>query len=123
VAGRAGEGQRGTTSVLFDRECTQFTSFQTYHRIVGESNVNSHPNVLPIIQVSKDLFPVCIMSPWMPDGNITQYTQVNPGADRLALVCCHWWIDGNDVLTTSATLARTSVLWPHAPPWVRYFAR
>jgi len=55
-----------------------------------ESKANSCPNVLPVIRVSEALFPLYIMSPWMPDGNITQYTQANPGADRLALVCSHW---------------------------------
>jgi len=56
-----------------------------------ESGFNSHPNVLPVVRVSEALFPYCIMSPWMPDGNIAQYTQANPGADRLVLVCSHWW--------------------------------
>ena len=60
-----------------------------YRRVVEKSRLNSHPNVLPVIQVSDAVFPVCIMSPWMPDGNITQYTQVNPGADRLMLVRVH----------------------------------
>jgi serine/threonine protein kinase len=46
----------------------------------------SHPNVLPVIDVSETLSPFCIVSPWMPDGNITQYTQMNPGANRLMLV-------------------------------------
>ena len=76
-------------TVLFNRRCTQFASYQTYRRVVEESELNSHPNVLPVIQVSEGLFPVCIMSPWMPDGNITQYTQMNPGADRLILVRAH----------------------------------
>jgi hypothetical protein len=49
----------------------------------------SHPNVLPIIDVSETLFPFCIMSPWTPDGNIAQYAQVNPGADRPVLVRAH----------------------------------
>jgi hypothetical protein len=49
----------------------------------------SHPNVLPIIDVSETSPPFCIMSPWMPDGNITQYTQMNPGANRLMLVRAH----------------------------------
>jgi len=76
-------------TVLFNRRCTQFASYQTYRRVVEGSKLNSHPNVLPVIQVSKGLFPLCIMSPWMPDGNITQYTQMNPGADRLILVRAH----------------------------------
>jgi hypothetical protein len=35
------------------------------------------------------LFPFYIVGPWMPDGNITQYTETNPGADRLMLVCAN----------------------------------
>jgi hypothetical protein len=49
-------------------------------------NPISHPNVLPIIDVSETPSPLHIMSPWMPDGNITQYTQTNPSANRLMLV-------------------------------------
>jgi len=59
--------------------------------VVEESKLNSHPNVLPVIRVSEGGFPLCIMSPWMPDGNITQYTKANPGADRLILVRARWW--------------------------------
>ena len=61
-------------------------SYQRHRRFVNETKLNSHPNVLPVIQVSEGLFPVCIMSPWMPNGNITQYTQMNPDVDRLRLV-------------------------------------
>jgi hypothetical protein len=46
----------------------------------------SHPNILPVIEVSEAQFPFCVVSPWMPNGNITQYTQMNPGADRYKLV-------------------------------------
>ena len=42
--------------------------------------------MLPVIEVSEALFPLCIMTPWMPDGNITQYIQTNPSANRLMLV-------------------------------------
>ncbi|KAF9789587.1 hypothetical protein BJ322DRAFT_546243 [Thelephora terrestris] len=51
----------------------------------------SHPNILPVVQVSQDLFPFCIMSPWMPGGNIMQYTKKNPSANRLMLLAevCH----------------------------------
>jgi len=47
---------------------------------------NSHPNVLPVAGISKALYPFCIMSPWIPDGNITQHIRMNPGANRLTLV-------------------------------------
>jgi len=76
-------------TVVFNWGCTQFSSYQTYHRVVKESKLNSHPNVLSVIRVSEGLFPVCIMSPWMPGGDITQYAQMNPGADRLILVRAH----------------------------------
>jgi hypothetical protein len=33
--------------------------------------------------------PFHIVSPWMPNGNIAQYAQMNPGADRLMLVRSH----------------------------------
>ena len=65
---------------------TKRASFETFSS--GHKSI-SHPNVLPIIKVSKTRFPFYIMSPWMPDGNITQYTQMNLGADRLMLVCTH----------------------------------
>ena len=79
----------GTATVFFNPRCTQFASYQTHRRVVKGTKLNSHPNVLSVIRVSRGLFPVCIMSPWMPDGNITQYTQMNPGADRLILVRAH----------------------------------
>jgi len=65
---------------------TQLVFYQTYNRMIGR---NSHPNILPVTRVSEELFPFCIMSPWMPDGNITQYTQANPSADRSILVRLH----------------------------------
>jgi len=81
----------GAAAVLFNWRHTQFASYQVYRRVVKESKLNSHPNVLHVIGVSEALFPFCIMSPWMSDGNITQYTQANPGADRLRLVRAHRW--------------------------------
>jgi len=80
---------------LFNRRRTQFASHQVYRRVIEGSKRNTHPNVLPITDVSKSLSPFCIMSPWTPDGNITQYIQMNPGANRLMLVRAHrsgdWW--------------------------------
>jgi hypothetical protein len=62
---------------------------QTFHHKINALKFVSHPNLLPIIEVSETLFPLCIMSPWMPDGNVIQYTQTNPSANRLMLVCAH----------------------------------
>ncbi|KAF9649110.1 kinase-like protein [Thelephora ganbajun] len=61
----------------------------------------SHPNVLPVLEVSETLFPLYIMSPWMSDGNILQYTQKNPSANRLMLLAeaCHGlsYLHGQDI--------------------------
>ena len=66
-------------ALLFYQRRTQYTSYQTFRREI--SGRKSHPNVLPIIEVSETLLPFCIMTPWMADGNITQYTRVNPDAN------------------------------------------
>ena len=65
---------------------TQCVSYQPFRREINGLRPISHPNVLPIIEISETIFPFCIVSPWMLDGNIVQYTQMNPSADRLLLV-------------------------------------
>ncbi|PBK92827.1 kinase-like protein [Armillaria gallica] len=44
-----------------------------------------HPNVLPFLGVSEDLFApsYCLISPWMVNGNIVAYLQAHPDHDRL----------------------------------------
>ncbi|PBK82444.1 kinase-like protein, partial [Armillaria gallica] len=44
-----------------------------------------HPNVLPFLGVSKELFAptYCLISPWMVNGNIMSYLEAHPGHDRL----------------------------------------
>jgi hypothetical protein len=74
---------------VIDQRRTKRASYQTLRRDINGRTSISHPNVLPIIEVSEALFPFCIMSPWMPDGNIGEYTQTNPGAHRPMLVCPH----------------------------------
>jgi hypothetical protein len=74
---------------LFYWRRTQCASHQTFHRKTNGRKSISHPNLLPVLKVSKTQFPFCIMSPGMLNGNITQYTQKNPDADRLTLVCAH----------------------------------
>ncbi len=47
-----------------------------------------HPNVLPFLGVSEDLFApsYCLISPWMVNGNIISYLETHPGHDRLTSV-------------------------------------
>ncbi|KAK0459035.1 kinase-like domain-containing protein, partial [Armillaria novae-zelandiae] len=46
-----------------------------------------HPNILPFLGVSEDLFApspsYCLISPWMVNGNILSYLQAHPDHDRL----------------------------------------
>ncbi|KAK0437918.1 kinase-like domain-containing protein [Desarmillaria tabescens] len=47
-----------------------------------------HPNILPFLGVSKDLFApsYCMISPWMVNGNIMSYLEAHPDHDRLTLL-------------------------------------
>ncbi|KAK0491271.1 hypothetical protein IW261DRAFT_1436717 [Armillaria novae-zelandiae] len=44
-----------------------------------------HPNILPFLGVSEELFApsYCLISPWMANGNIIHYLEAHPGHDRL----------------------------------------
>jgi len=86
AAGLPEGDRRGTATVLFNRTRTQFALHKIYRRVIEDKRLNSHPNVLRVIRVSEELYPFGIMSPWMPGGNIIQYTQTNPATDRLILV-------------------------------------
>ncbi|KAF9644194.1 kinase-like protein, partial [Thelephora ganbajun] len=48
----------------------------------------SHPNILPLLGVSVSIDPhcFCILSEWMPHGNVMQYARSNPEANRLKLL-------------------------------------
>ena len=47
-----------------------------------------HPNISPLLGVSVSTDPhcFCILSEWMSNGNVMQYTRSNPEANRLRLV-------------------------------------
>ena len=74
------------TNHFSDRNHTHRRSYQIFYHDSKGCKHFSHPNILPVVEVSEGLFPFCIMTPWMPGGNITQYTQKNPSANRLMLV-------------------------------------
>ena len=73
----------------FHQGRTQRIPQQVYRLAVEGGKLNPHPNVLPVNEVSETSFPLCIMSPWMPNGNINQYIQKSQGANRLTLVRVH----------------------------------
>ncbi len=52
----------------------------------------SHPNLLPfygIYQADDYLGRVCLVSPWMKNGNVNEYLNAHPETPRLPLVCIH----------------------------------
>ena len=46
----------------------------------------SHPNVLPVLGVALTQSPLCIVSEWMVNGNIIDFTSSHPEVNRLRLV-------------------------------------
>jgi serine/threonine protein kinase len=49
----------------------------------------SHPNVLPfygVFHLNNNRSRVCLVSPWMENGNIIQFLKKNPEVDRIPLV-------------------------------------
>ena len=80
-----GPGGDESTQLIYFLRGVLSAPYQEFRQIKD----NPHPNVLSIIKVLGTSSPLCIMSPWMPDGNIIQYTTANPGANRLMLVSTH----------------------------------
>ena len=44
----------------------------------------THPNILPLLGIT--FTPLQLISNWMPAGDLPEYIQGHPGADRLELV-------------------------------------
>ena len=78
-------GDESTQLIYFLRGILS-APYQEFRGAMEKIKDNPHPNILSVIEFSDTLSPLCIMSPWMPDGNIIQYTKANPGANRLMLV-------------------------------------
>ena len=68
----------------------------------------SHPNVLPVLGVSPRLFPLCVISNWMSNGNIMDFTSKHPEVNRFRLVrpiVVSLSIPGPDICTKLAEVA------------------
>lgn len=64
-------------------------SFQEFYcRAARWKHISQHPNVLPFlgVSVSEEAPPFGLITPWMPEGNIIEYTRKHQDADRLLLV-------------------------------------
>ena len=49
----------------------------------------NHPNVLPTLGAGLDIAELCVVSPWMPDGDLLQYLNKYPGVSRVSIVSAH----------------------------------
>ena len=45
-----------------------------------------HPNILPFYGVSTTFADFCLVFPWYENGNVMEYLEKNPGANRFDLV-------------------------------------
>ena len=49
----------------------------------------NHPNIVPTLGAGPDIDELCVVSPWMPDGDLLQYLSKYPGARRALIVGVH----------------------------------
>ena len=56
--------------------CKEAVTWRTLH----------HPNVLPLIGVTMTETKFVMVSDWMVNGNLNEFVEANPDADRLKLV-------------------------------------
>ena len=91
---------------------------QFYREIVAWKYV-SHANVLPFLGVSETLFAFCIISPWLSNGNIIEYTKRKQGVNRLQLVS-YPCIIMDEPFETSSSTACASCQWPRILTLTKY---
>jgi len=82
----------------------------------------SHPNVIPLLGVSESLLSFCIISPWLPNGNILEYSRKHGGANRLHLVSNHHNPRTQGAETQSLT-ACASCLWSRISAFTEHHTR
>jgi hypothetical protein len=68
---------------------------QRYCKAVIVLKRTNHPNILSIQGVAPNLFQFCMVSQWMPNGEILEYVGKYPGANRLELVSLTHWQSGS----------------------------
>jgi len=81
------DGSFKVPSVSSDAAIAQLPPQRLCREIIGWKYL-SHPNILSLlgISVSADPHCICILTEWMPGGNVMQHARSNPEANRLRLV-------------------------------------
>ena len=64
----------------------QFIFLQRHFKEVAMWKRLVHPNILPAFGAAPDIAEFCVVSPWMPDGDLLQYLTRYPGANRPQIV-------------------------------------
>lgn len=59
---------------------------QRYYKELTIWKQLNHPNVIPTFGASTDIDEFCVVAPWMPEGELSQYLRKNPGANRVGIV-------------------------------------
>ena len=66
--------------------CTSHLTLQRLFKEIVLWRRLSHPNILPVFGVAPKLFPFCIITEWMENGNIMDFVSKHPNVNRLRLV-------------------------------------
>ena len=59
---------------------------QRYYKELTIWKQLNHPNVIPTFGASADIGGLCVVAPWMPEGELLPYLQRYPGANRVWIV-------------------------------------
>jgi serine/threonine protein kinase len=46
----------------------------------------NHPNIIPMYGAAPDIDELCVVSPWMPEGDLSQYLNKYPGVNRASIM-------------------------------------
>ncbi|KAG8891900.1 hypothetical protein FRB99_003255, partial [Tulasnella sp. 403] len=77
--------KRVPVAIKYARKTRTATSSKRFVREVDLRGSLDHPNVLPLLHIL--YYPDrCLISPWCENGNINNYLQSNPNADKLGLL-------------------------------------
>ena len=90
---------------------------QRYYRELTVWKQLKHPNVVPTLGAGPDIGELCVVSPWMPDGDLQQYLNKYPGANRVAIVRVH--VPCASKYTESVTQDDWSCRWAFLSPFQR----
>lgn len=73
----------------FRAQTNDSLSLQRFFKEVTVWKRLNHPNVIPNLGASLDIAEFCVVSPWMPDGDLSQHLSRHPAANRPLIVSIH----------------------------------